>query len=359
MGVEPFVDLVIPVHDISRPIRRAVASAIDGVERGTLRVTVVCHNIDTAGIVEALDGLDPAALRVVEYRDDVRSPAGPFNHGISLATAPYVAVMGSDDFLERGAISAWMRRVTELGSSAALVRLRYQGGAKLHNPLPRLCRSTRLDPVRDRLYYRTSPLGLLSRSAVERLGPLFAEHAPVGGDLNFSSRFWSSGERIDYLRNDPCYVIGSDAISRITTQPRPMREPMAALRDLVRRDWIGQLTTAQRRALAIKVTRIHIIGALSGRPHASDWGSSDLADVREALDDVLGLAEGVLAPFAIADRRLLDAALDPSTDVESLIRAIAAHANAARLSRLMTRNPWLSFHRESTLVRFILYKFTR
>jgi len=356
MTVVPFVDLIIPVHDASRPIRRAVASALDGVDARDLRVTIVCHGLAAEPVREKLAGLDQSMLRIVEFSDGVRSPAGPFNHGVTLASAPYLSVMGSDDFLEPGAMRSWIDKTRSLGSEAALARLRYQNGDKLDNPLPRARRTERLDAVRDRLFYRTAPLGLLATSRVAELGPLFIEGAPVGGDLNFGARFWTSGARIDYLRDEPCYVIGSDAESRVTTQKRPIREAMAALLDLVARDWVAPLAPQQKRALAIKLIRIHIIGALTSRPRRTDWDGTDLADLSTALRTILALAPAAPRPFAMADRALLDAALDVAATPASIEAAIARRAAAGRFRQLMPRNLMHLIDREGTLARYILYK---
>ena len=79
------------------------------------------------------------------------------------------------------------------GADAALARLRHQDGEVLHNPLVRWRRSKRLDPVKDRLFYRTSPLGLLKRSTLEFLGLKFQEGVRSGMDMSYGARLWTSG----------------------------------------------------------------------------------------------------------------------------------------------------------------------
>ena len=97
------VDLVIAVHTPTRPIARAVRSALSAGR--SARVTVVCHNVDRADIAAVLDGLaDDDRVRLIELRDGLFSPSGPFNAGLDAADATWVSIMGSDDELEPGAL---------------------------------------------------------------------------------------------------------------------------------------------------------------------------------------------------------------------------------------------------------------
>ena len=353
MHAEPTVDLVVAVHDTSRPIRRAVASVLEGTAPGRVRVTVVCHGIAAGSVAEKLDGLDGAALRILEFADGIRSPAGPFNFGLAHATAEYVAVMGSDDFLEPGAMTAWIRAVRASGADAALARLRHQDGAVLHNPLVRWRRSKRLDPVKDRLFYRTSPLGLLKRSTLEFLGLKFQEGVRSGMDMSYGARLWTSGARVDFLRAAPCYVIGADATTRVSTQPMRISESFRALWGIARSEWAANLAEPQRRALAVKLIRIHILGAVLARRTAADWAGDDLADLVAALNGVLALCPSALEPFARAERDLLDAL---PRGVERVVRATAAHARSGRSALVLPRDLRAVFDRESSFVRYLLYR---
>lgn len=354
MNHEPVVDVVIAVHDVSRPIRRAVSSVLDG--SGLARVTVVCHGIAAAAVAEKLDGLDTAAIRVLEFSDGIRSPAGPFNFGLAQATAPYVAVMGSDDFLEPGAMAAWIRGAERTGADAAIARLRHQGGRVLHNPLVRWRRSQRLDPVRDRLFYRTAPLGLLRRATIDSLELRFDEGLLSGEDLAFSAKLWTSGARIDLMRDAPCYVIGGDATVRASTQPMTLDEGFRAIRGLLGRAWVSGLSPALRRSLAIKLIRVHVLGAVLARRTAESWSDGDLAELVQTVRRILSLSPGALAPLARADRDLLRAVSEPGVTPPSIAAAVAKHTAAGRLSRLVPRNPLCVFDREGSFIRYLLYR---
>lgn len=357
---EIMVDVVIPVHDVTRPTKRAVESVLAGTPAGAVRVLIVCHNIDPEGIEAQLaEYVHDSSVTVVSFADGIKSPAGPFNHGLTLATAPYVSIMGSDDFLEPGAMAAWIAHVNVSRPDAALVPLRHQHGELLMNPLTRWRRSRRLDPVRDRLFYRTAPLGLLRLAVVRELGLEFTAGMPVGKDMAFSARLWAAGKRIDYLVRTPAYIIGADAVTRVTTQPRPISEAMAAVLDLVARDWFTGLTTSARRSLVTKLLRIHVLGAVITRSRAESWGPGDTDALRSSAREIVMRAPGALAPLSRADRSLLDAVIDIGSSAVSLADAVERHRTSSRLNRIVPRNPLRLFDRESNLTRFVLYRLNR
>ncbi|MBG6239547.1 hypothetical protein IWX78_002534 [Mycetocola sp. CAN_C7] len=353
------VDVIVPVHDVTRPIRRAVESVIDGTPDGVVRVLVICHNIPEEGISRQLDGLIGPRVVLIPFNDGIRSPAGPFNHGLSIAEAPYVSIMGSDDFLEPGAMAAWIAHLRASGPDAALVPLRHQHGDLLMNPLTRWRRTQRLDPVKDRLFYRTAPLGLLRLSLVRSLGLEFTARMPVGKDMAFSARLWSAGVRIDYLKRSPAYVIGADAVSRVTTTPRPIVEAMAAVLDLVGRNWVAAAREPLRRSLVTKLLRIHVLGAVITRSTVEAWSAADVGDLRASARSVIAAAPPAVSPLSRADRSLLDSLLDEGSTAGDLVLAGERHRSASRLDQIVPRNPVRLLDRESNLVRFLLYRFDR
>jgi len=350
----PLVDLVIPVHDPGRPVGRAVRSVLDGAPAG-VRVTVVCHGISRDAVIGQFDGIDSDALRVVEFADGIAAPTGPFNHGLDLATGEYVGVMGSDDFLEPGAMSAWLVEVRRHHPDVLLAALRHQGAGVLRNPLVRAWRRHRLDPVKDRLFYRSSPLGLLRRSILNDLGLRFTAGVRSGGDLAISSRLWASGIRIDLASDSACYVIGSDADTRVTTAPMSAAVALTAVVDLAGRDWLAAVPAPVRRALAIKLIRVHLIGAVLARPAAEHWDEASMEAVRGCLATLLRLAPTALEPFPRVDRDLLDVLSDRRTGASDVANAVGRHAAAGRTARLLPRRATRLLDREGVLVRYLLY----
>lgn len=310
----PEVDLVVAVHDVRRPVGRAVRSALVG-SGGLVRVTVVAHDLGVGTVTDALD-LTPAeavSVRVLGLSDHVRSPAGPFNHGLAAATAPFVAVMGSDDTLEPGAVRAWLGTAHERGSDVVLAPLR-AGDEVLRNPLvrrgtgrPGPRATTPLDPVADRLAYRSAPLGLLRRAVLRRLGLTFTEGLATGEDLELSARLWFSGARIDMVPSAPAYVVGTDGGPRVTGVTRPVADELAGVTRLREVGLLDELTASQRRALAVKVLRVHVLGALARRARAEDWGPGDAAALRAEARAWLEAAPTALHALSRADLAALRA----------------------------------------------------
>ena len=378
MSAEHAVDVVIAVHSPRRPVARAVRSVLDGAA-GLARVTVVCHDVGVATIDAGLD-LTPEErchVRLLGYQDHVRSPAGPFNHGLDNASAELVAVMGSDDRLEPGAVRAWLRTARERGSDVVLAPLRGADGALLRNPLvrpgtgrPGPRGAAPLDPVADRLAYRSAPLGLLRRATVDRLGLRFTEGMATGEDLAFSVPLWFSGARVDMVPSAPAYVIGGDATDRVTEVVRTVAEELAAVDDLLSRVLLDgglaeRMRPSQRRALAVKMLRIHVLGALSRRPRREDWRGGDATALRDAARGWLDLAPAAVHAFARADRDALDAVVGAvgraaAPDDAALARAFAAaatrRARAGRLATVLPRDLPDVLDPESTLRRYARYR---
>lgn len=353
MRPDPAVDVVIAVHDLRRRIDRAVDSVLASSDR--VRVTVVAHGLSADSVRGALDTIDPR-VRVLEYDDGIRSPSGPFNHGLQAATAEFVMIMGSDDFLEGGAIDAWLSAARGSGADIQIAPLRHQGGALLVNPLTRPGHRTRLDPVKDRLFYRTAPLGLLRRDLIGDGSPL-TPGMPVGGDLAWSSELWTSGARICFDLRVPAYLIGNDAPSRVTMTPRAADVVFAPVDSLLKSGWAAVQPERIRAALAVKLLRVNVLGALRARPDEAQWPPRIRAGAANTVRLVAGYG-GIrsLTNLPRCDRDLLDVAADHSAGPSDLVAAIVRHRRAGTVARLMTRNPLHLFGRESVLRRYARYR---
>ncbi len=350
---QPAVEVVIALHDLRRPIRRAVASVANGGAEGTVRALVIAHGLPVTEVERQLEGLDAALWRVVRFTDGISSPAGPFNHGLAIATAPWVMVMGSDDYLEPGAIEWMLRRAREDESSVVIVPERHQAGGRIEAPLVRAGRTSRLNVAKDRMFYRTAPLALIRRELVESIPLRFDAAYSTGEDLDFSTRLWTSGLRVSYHRLDPAYVVGADATVRVTTTPRLLTISLAPVLALVNGDYARGLPADVRRALAVKVIRIHVLGALGSRAATTEpLHAAERGVVTDVLTACLSLAPRALAPFSASDQALLDDLMAHSVDVNS---AVARAQTATRWRRLVPRNPLRTLDRESTLRRYISY----
>lgn len=298
------VDLVIAAHDPSRAVDRAVGSVLDHT-RARVRVTVVCHNVDTSAFASMLQPwLNDDRLRLIELSDGRRDPAGPFNAGIDAADGEFLSIMGSDDSLEPGAVDSWLALARATGSSAVLARIRHAGGAFILTPPTRPFRQRALSGVKDRLAYRTAPLGLLRRSTVGDLRfPIVHEGRP-GEDLPFTASLWFADAPLSFDRNGPAYLVHDDAVERVTTRPRPMHHDTATLLQFLDSDQAKRLSAQARHSLGVKALRQNVTSWIALRPLEHDWDADDARDLAEAIEALI-----VFAPKALGDLSRLDAAV--------------------------------------------------
>lgn len=366
------VDVVVAVHDPARPVDRTVLSALRGADlRGVLpgghrvRVTVVCHGLAAAEVRRRVEaGLDAAGeedlaahVRYLELHDGVPSPSGPFNAGLAAADGRWVSIVGSDDRFGRDALGAWAARADELGSAWLIPRLETDDGEHVPTPRTRPGRTRDLDLVRDRLAYRTAPLGLVRRDVLDGLdveGPLTPGLA-TGDDLELTLRLAASGERIDYAPDLPPYVIGTGAageenvrVRRVTFTPRPVADELAAHERLLHLRWLLALPEPARRAIVVKTLRIHVLAAVRRRPSPPDWSAGEAAWVRRLTRDLLAMAPDADRALHRADRALLEAVLT-AADTDALAAASARRARASRWDILLAPSLRDNLDRESTV----------
>ena len=344
-GITPAIDVVIAVHRDSRPIERAVASVLDGgVAPPFLRVSVVCHNVAPAAIARRLgtltaDGSLPPGVRLLELHDDRHSPAGPFNLGIDRATARFVSVMGSDDTVDPGTYAAWLALGDGRASAAVVAAQRTTSQGRVPTPVVRPWRSFELDPLRDRLAYRTAPLGLVRRTEVDRLGLRFTEDLGSGEDQEFSARLWFGGGRIDFARRAGDYVIHDDQHDRMTQGRQDVPTLFRFATHLVSTTWFGRQDRRVQEALVTKVLRVHVVPAVGARSAAGGWSEQDREDAREVVSALVSAAPGSLSSLSLAELEVVDGLLDLSCPTSELVSAALAARRFGRPRTLLTRNP--------------------
>lgn len=338
----PDVDVIIPVHTPVRPIRRAVSSVL--ATEAAVRVTVVAHNTDPGAITANLGDLAARPdVRVVTLQDGIPSPAGPMNHGIALAEAPYFSVMGSDDELEPGAIDSWLAVARSTGATTVIPRVRVDDAAE-PTPPRRRGRVRDLDVDKDRLSYRCMPLGLIDRSHFP--GLRFTPGLESGEDLEFTARLWFTGTHIAYDHTGPAYVGHDDAVDRVTRIVRPLAADFAFLDIVAATPWYREASRAARRAFGVKNLRVNLMDAVASRLDAP----GGIAVYREELLDIAAAIErmspGATALLCRADRKVLREleSTEPSAD------RIRAHFSARwgrGLDARLAANPFLSLHRQA------------
>jgi len=347
------IEVVIAVHSAARPVRQAVESVLEaGQDAAAL---VVAHEVETEAISSLLAGLlEDGRVRVVGFSDGIRSPAGPFNHGLALADAEFVSILGSDDRLERGALDVALSRALDDGADAVILPIRLPDEFRVRSPLTRPGRTARLDPVKDRLFGRTAPLALIRRTVVERYAPVFDPQFETGEDLEFGARLWSE-VAVSYCHLDPAYFGGVNASDRVTDQDPDLCRTLAAALALADREWVAALDRRVRRSLATKILRVSVLGALALR--ARDPRPLTAAEIQSLVDARrrwLAVSAAAEASFPLADRRLLEACV-PGVDDVALRAAAVRRARASLPARTLTRNPLVVFGRDSALRRYAIY----
>lgn len=341
---DPIVDVVIAVHTSTRPIKRAVASVLDGnamlgTGKEAVRLTIVCHNVDVAVIAAEIPAPHRDRVRFLQHRDGVRSPAGPFNAGMRAASAEFVSIMGSDDILEPGTVASWVKLARRTGAETVMARVVRGPSRRVVPTPPTRPRSHRLAaPVEDRLAYRSAPLGLVSTAARARLGVELAEGLLVGDDVPYVTRLWCES-KVAVARRGPAYAIGEDATDRVTMTPKSVSDELAHFAHTLATDWFAAYPTAVRRAVAVKFARIHLFGAVHNRPEPAAWSGDDRTALEHAALQIAVAAPGFERVLSVADRRVLDACMNPAVSaVELLARGHARRHHGMPLT-LLTRDP--------------------
>lgn len=342
------VDVVIPVHTPERPIARAVGSILDGAE-AAIRVTVVCHNVGVDPIASALGDLATSAnVRLLTVTDGIPSPAGPINAGLKAATAPFTALLDSDDTYDRGAVDAWLAVQRRDSADAVIPMLRYAGGASTRTPATRPFRRSRLDGVIDRLAYRSRLHGLVSRA---RFGDVrMTPGLTTGEDVIQGASVWYSDARISFARNAPGYRIHVDGGERTSAIRKPAADSLAFLDAVLADQWIAGLTPVQRESFAVKLLRTHVMDVLAAAlQHGEPEDITAIASAVSRIDTVAPRARRVVSR---RDARILALICNASPDLAQLSTELVVRTDFRRPDNVLPASAALLLHREAPL-RFL------
>lgn len=326
------VTVAIPVHTPSRPIERAVGSVVaDGA-----RAVVVCHNTDPGPIGDRLTGLE-GDIELLTLADGIPSPAGPLNHGLDAVRTPYSTVLGSDDFFEAGALSAWAE-LARGGADLVLMRTRTVDHEHPERSSPgtiphvRVGRRRRLGAVADRLGYRTGPMILARTDLLRREGIRMREGLRHGEDLEFTARAFLTAGRIDLARAGlPHHVVvagAADRIQAVRFGVEEMLRPAALLRG---QEWFRAAPAPFRRAYAVRTVRRDVIGTLLR--HAPTLGDEDVAALRAELAAWRELAV-IDTALSRGEARLLGE-MARASDVAGMRRVADAWSGLGAVDRLL------------------------
>ncbi|WP_336645105.1 glycosyltransferase [Microbacterium sp. USHLN186] len=332
------VDVIIAVHNDRRPVERAVSSALRNVV--STRVSVIAHNVAPNAISTRLGALfeDPR-VRVLSLMDGVRSPANAFNFGLDSADAEYVAIVGSDDTLEPGALDGWVRLAEESGADAVIAPIMRDDGAV---PTPRV-RSGRvgrpLDADRDRLFDRTAPLGLQRRLPTSPLR--YTTGLPRGVDQRYGLMLWTH-YRCVFDPTLPAYREHADQDDRVTHAFGALANDFTFLDGLL--EVVEALPKALRRAIAAKMIRVHLVPGVRTRARA---GVLTDADVTTATAILRRLVEAVPECTALLPRAMKRDVL--ALESGSMTNVTAARSPRTGVAEMLPMQLRFALHRHAPL----------
>lgn len=312
------VDIIVAVHDLRRNVDRAVRSILADPDP-RVRALIVAHNLRASEVEEALGHLvreHPGRVRIEELADGIPSPSGPFNFGIAVSDAEYVGIMGSDDELDGGAASAWRRTAQRYRADAVIAKVvRGEQRTLVRSPPKRVLRVGVLDFAKDRLSYRSAPLGLIRGDAVARLGLRLMDGARNGGDLPFVTRLWLRG-RVVPARGLAAYVEHADAPVRVTHVAKPVAEELWPILTLLDSSDVAGMNSRQREALATKMLRRNLLDAVRKRDGGRDFTADDLISFREILEKVDAVAPRAREMISSAQAAIFEELLSENVDLE-------------------------------------------
>ena len=340
------MEIVVSVHNASRPVERAVASALRN--SISLRVTVIVHNTAPEGIRERLGAIlsDPR-VRMLELQDGVRSPANAFNFGLEHASGDFLCLVGSDDELESGAVDAWASLAARESADVVVAPIRRAESGGVPAPRVRRGRIAPLDGDRDRLFERVAPLGLVRLARFP--GLRFSEGLPRGVDQIFGLHLWFSGARVAFDPSTPAYVEWDDQKDRVTKSGDALIDNFRYL-DLFDGDAVFRsMTRSARRAVVARMLRVYVVGSIPSRLTETGLTDDDRTALASILERLRLWAPGVDGLLAWRDRRAIAAALDPLRSGADVRAAIGDRSRFFRADVLLTVNPLLVLHRHAPL----------
>ncbi|WNB87951.1 glycosyltransferase [Glutamicibacter protophormiae] len=350
-SAHPLVDIVIPVHSTSRPLARAVASAwlaARGAAPGQCRVTVVAHHLTGDQVREMLPPEHRAAVHVLECEDRGTTAAVPRNEALRRTTARYVSFLDSDDTLDPGAVTRWIGIAEHRGSDLVMPFQHHENDRVDITPITRPFRSARLDPVRDRLAYRSTAFGLVRVSAVRAFGIEFDESVVTGEDQSFVMRLYSVAGRIDYAVGGPGLQMGADATDRVSREARTVREVLAAPLKLGKQTWFTDESQSFRTACILKYIRVNFFPAVEEMARSGSWDSTCAQDAAAAFSQLLEVAGRGKEQLSRADCRAARL-LARGAEQNELLGALEARRRFATPAALLTEDPRWVLARQAPL----------
>ncbi|WP_367403746.1 glycosyltransferase [Kocuria marina] len=334
----PLVDIVIPVHSTSRPLQRAVSSALraaPGAAPDQCRVTAVAHHLTAEQVHSMLSVEQRAVVDVIESEDRGSTAAVPRNEALRRTSARYISFLDSDDTLDPGAVTRWLRIAERRGSDLVIPFQHHENPRVDITPIVRPLRRSDLDPVKDRLGYRSSAFGLVRVDAARQMGARFDESVRTGEDQSFVMALYAGSRRIDSAPGTPGYLVHADAGARVSRQSLPIRDEVAAALDLIREPWFAGVPDELRRSYILKYIRVNFFPALEHAVRSGDWDAHYARSANAVFEELTQYAPHVTDQLSRADLRVARL-LSPGAGERELLAALAERRRYTTPGALLT-----------------------
>lgn len=331
---------MIPVHSLTRPLARAVDSALAAAAplgRERFVIIVVAHHLSVEQVGGMLSDAQRAQVEIIDCPDEGSTAGVPRTTALERTTATYISFIDSDDTLDPGSVARWVEMAERYGSDLIIPALFHHAVDRTDvTPLTRPGRSKKLDPVADRLVYRGSVFGLNRVSAVRRIDARFDCVTATAEDLAFAVKLYAFAGRIDYAAGFPAYVVHDDPMDRVSRKPVSVRRQMEPAVNLCRKDWFTATDPAFRMAYALKFTRVNLFAVVENHLAAGTWSQEEARAATESLEVLFGSVPQGREQFSRADERVIKLLEAPSADPEQLRRALVARRRYATPAALLT-----------------------
>ncbi|MCE3292961.1 MAG: hypothetical protein K0Q84_1898, partial [Arthrobacter sp.] len=145
---------------------------------------------------------------------------------------------------------------------------------------------------------------------------------------------------------------------RVTSSLSSLADEFQWLERLLASEWLQSASVPERRAVALKVLRVHGIGALLRRASASGlpddvlWNELERTYWSDVTSRLYAFAGGALPELSRRDAELAQAAA-AAADVQSLRTAVERHRTAGRLGDLIPAVPTAILSRDSVLRHYL------
>ncbi|MBX7557656.1 glycosyltransferase, partial [Streptomyces sp. tea 10] len=271
----------------------------------------------------------------IESEDRGSTAAVPRNEALRRTSARYISFLDSDDTLDPGAVTRWLRIAERRGSDLVMPFQHHENPRVDITPLVRPLRRSDLEPVKDRLGYRSTAFGLIRMSAVRRTGARFDESARTGEDQSFVMALYAGARRIDLAPGLPGVLMHADGTDRVSRQLLPIRETVAAALDLGREPWFAGVPDELKRSYILKYIRVNFFPALEHAVRSGTWDANYARSANAVFGELTQYAPHVTDQLSRADLRVARL-LSPGTGEQELLTALAERRRFATPDALLT-----------------------